>query len=126
MTPRSFGRIAIVNRGEKIVFAGEVNKRTAADRRLADLETGIAEAVKNGATADAARLRAALATVRPAMRSEKLGQVADEFDARHSIERARGTGSVHKIVTADGLRPYLIDAIHRGMQHMLNTTGGQR
>jgi len=96
-----------------VVFAGDVNKRTAADSRVADLEARIAEAVENGT--DAAELRTELAAVRPAVRSEKLGQVADEFDAHHSIARAQQMGSVHTIVPPTRLRPYLVDAVHRGM-----------
>jgi acetyl-CoA carboxylase carboxyltransferase component len=102
-----------------VVFAGEVNKRTGADPRVARLQAGIAEATENGAHADTARLRAELASVRPAVRSEKLGQVADEFDSRHSIERARSVGSVHTIVAAARLRSYLIDAVQRGMHRAL-------
>ncbi len=102
-----------------VVFAGEVNKRTAADPRVAGLQARIAEAVDNGAHADAARLRAELTTVRSAVRSEKLGQVADEFDNRHSIERAHSMGSVHTIVPAARLRPYLVDAVQRGMHRTL-------
>jgi acetyl/propionyl-CoA carboxylase alpha subunit/acetyl-CoA carboxylase carboxyltransferase component len=102
-----------------VVFAGEVNKRTAADPRVAELQAGIAEAAENGAHADAARLRAELTSVRPAVRSEKLGQVAYEFDSRHSIERARSMGSVHTIVPAARLRPYLVDAVQRGMGRTL-------
>ncbi len=102
-----------------VVFAGEVNKRTAADPRVADLQASIAEAVENGAHADAARLRAELTSVRPTVRSEKLGQVADEFDNRHSIERARSMGSVHTIVPATRLRPYLADAVQRGIHRTL-------
>jgi acetyl/propionyl-CoA carboxylase alpha subunit/acetyl-CoA carboxylase carboxyltransferase component len=102
-----------------VVFAGEVNKRTAADPRVADLQASIAEAVENGAHADAARLRTELTSVRPAVRSEKLGQVADEFDNRHSIERARSMGSVHTIVPATRLRPYLADAVQRGIHRTL-------
>ena len=45
------------------------------------------------------------------MRAEKLGEVAAEFDAVHSIERAREVGSVHAIIPAARLRPYLIDAV---------------
>jgi hypothetical protein len=56
-----------------------------------------------------------------------LGQVADEFDNRHSIERALSMGSVHIIVPASRLRPYLVDAVQRGIAHTLNhqndTTG---
>jgi hypothetical protein len=58
--------------------------------------------------------------------SEKLGQVADEFDNVHSIERARDVGSVHTIVPAARLRPYLIDAVQRGMQRTLTALGEQQ
>jgi hypothetical protein len=57
--------------------------------------------------------------VRSAVRSEKLGEVADEFDAKHSIERAKRVGSVDTIVPAARLRPYLIDAVRRGMDRAL-------
>ena len=50
------------------------------------------------------------------MHAEKLGQLADEFDHVHSIERARDVGSVDTIVPAARLRPYLIEAVQRGMQ----------
>jgi acetyl-CoA carboxylase carboxyltransferase component len=53
--------------------------------------------------------------VRPGVRSEKLGQVAEEFDTKHSIQRAQAVGSVDEIVPPTRLRPYLIDAVQRGM-----------
>ncbi|WP_433279295.1 biotin carboxylase N-terminal domain-containing protein [Pseudonocardia xinjiangensis] len=99
-----------------VVFAGEVNKRTAADPRISDLESRISEAQQAGADSEAARLTAELAELRPGVRSEKLGQVADEFDAAHSVERAQRVGSVHTIVAPDRLRPYLADAVQRGMK----------
>ena len=71
-----------------VVFAGEVNKRTAADPRIAGLEARITEARAAEQEAEAARLTAELAALRPEVRSEKLGQVADEFDTAHSIQRA--------------------------------------
>jgi acetyl/propionyl-CoA carboxylase alpha subunit/acetyl-CoA carboxylase carboxyltransferase component len=94
-----------------VVFAGEVNRRTDGDERIRSLHARI-EAV-NGT--DAGRLRAELAEMRAKVRSEKLGEVAMEFDAIHSIQRAQKVGSVDRIVTAEGLRPYLIDAVERGM-----------
>jgi acetyl-CoA carboxylase carboxyltransferase component len=106
-----------------VVFAAEVNKRTSADPRVAGLQTRIAEATANGD--DASRLRAELASAWPTVHSEKLGQVADEFDNVHSIERARDVGSVHTIVPAARLRPYLVDAVQRGMQRTLATHGDQ-
>ena len=108
-----------------VVLAAEVNKRTAADPRVAGLRDGIAKATAAGDHAEASRLRAELASVRPAVHAEKLGQVADEFDNVHSIERARSVGSVDTIIPAARLRPYLIDAVQRGMDRTLDALTGQ-
>ncbi|WP_028933361.1 carboxyl transferase domain-containing protein [Pseudonocardia spinosispora] len=105
-----------------VVFAGEVNKRTAADPRVSELEARIAEAVEERREADTARLRTELVGVRAGVRSEKLGQVADEFDTKHSIERAQRVGSVDRIVPPTELRPYLVDAVRRGMARTLAQT----
>ncbi len=102
-----------------VVFAAEVRKRTAADARVADLQAAIAEATARGAHDEASALRAKLASAWPAVHAEKLGQLADEFDGVHSIERARDVGSVQAIVPAARLRPYLIDAVQRGMRRTL-------
>jgi acetyl-CoA carboxylase carboxyltransferase component len=103
-----------------VVFAAEVNKRTSADARVADLQNAIAEATAEGNNDDAAQLRARLDSTWAAVHAEKLGQLADEFDTLHSIERARDVGSVDSIVPASRLRPYLIDAIQRGMRRALD------
>jgi acetyl-CoA carboxylase carboxyltransferase component len=107
-----------------VVFAAEVNRRTGADPRVAGLQAGIAEATSGGDEDEASRLRAELASVWAAVHAEKLGQVAGEFDRVHSIERAREVGSVQAIVPAARLRPYLIDAVRRGVQRTLS--GGAR
>jgi acetyl/propionyl-CoA carboxylase alpha subunit/acetyl-CoA carboxylase carboxyltransferase component len=107
-----------------VVFATEVNKRTVADSRIAGPQARIAEATSCGDEDEASRLRAELASVWPAVHAEKLGQVADEFDRVHSIERAREVGSVQAIVPPARLRPYLIDAVRRGMRRTLS--GGPR
>jgi acetyl/propionyl-CoA carboxylase alpha subunit/acetyl-CoA carboxylase carboxyltransferase component len=95
-----------------VVFTREVDKRTAADDRVRDLE----EAAATADRVDQARLRVELATLRTAVRSEKLGEVAAEFEAVHDIERARRVGSVHDIIPAAELRPRLIAAVERGME----------
>jgi hypothetical protein len=41
--------------------------------------------------------------------------VAEEFDAIHSVQRALRVGSVDRIIPPVQLRPYLIDAVERGM-----------
>jgi acetyl-CoA carboxylase carboxyltransferase component len=103
-----------------VVFSGEVNKRTSADPRVADLEARLTDAMENAVETDVARLRSELAAARAAVRSEKLGEVADEFDGQHSIERAQRVGSVHEIVPAGKLRPYLADAVARGMARAID------
>ena len=99
-----------------VVFAAEVNKRTSADPRVAGLQARAAEATSGGDEDEASRLRAELASVWPTVHAEKLGQVADEFDRVHSIERAHQVGSVQAIVPPARLRSYLIDAVRRGMR----------
>ncbi|MCW2636990.1 MAG: acetyl-CoA carboxylase, biotin carboxylase subunit [Blastococcus sp.] len=94
-----------------VVFTREVDKRTDADPRLKELVAAISAAEG----VDQAQLRVEHATLRTAVRSEKLGEVAAEFEAVHDIERARRVGSVHDIVPAAELRPRLIAAVERGM-----------
>jgi len=97
-----------------VVFTREVDKRTAADPRVHDLEAALGSA---GAV-EQAHLRAELATVRATVRAEKLGEVADEFESIHDIERARRVGSVNAIIPAAELRPRLIEAVERGMERV--------
>jgi acetyl/propionyl-CoA carboxylase alpha subunit/acetyl-CoA carboxylase carboxyltransferase component len=98
------------------VFAREVRARTGKDPRVVRLRDAIPLA--SGGTA--AALRAELAHVMDEVRSEKLGEVADEFDGTHTIQRALSVGSVDRIIRAAELRPYLIDALERGMARTLD------
>ncbi|MGH3479059.1 MAG: carboxyl transferase domain-containing protein, partial [Nocardioidaceae bacterium] len=93
------------------VFAREVRTRTENDSRLVELREALAAAEGP----DAGTLRAQLVHMTDKVRSEKLGQVADEFDAIHTIERARRVGSVDRIIPAAELRPYVVDALERGI-----------
>lgn len=103
-----------------VVFARDVDKRTNEDPRVQEIEARIAEAPPAGIAA----LRAELNQVRSAVRSEKLGEVATEFDDIHSIERAQKVGSVDTIVTAANLRSYLIEAVERGVAKFEGGTSG--
>ncbi|ACV78548.1 ATP-binding protein [Nakamurella multipartita] len=100
-----------------VVFTRDVNNRTANDARVTELEARIADATDD---AERSQLRVELAETRAAVRSEKLGEVAVEFEQIHNIERAREVGSVHTIIPAVDMRPYLIEAVERGMAR----TGG--
>ncbi|HEX6918694.1 MAG TPA: carboxyl transferase domain-containing protein, partial [Actinomycetes bacterium] len=97
------------------VFAREVKARTENDPRVAALRESIATAQG----AEAGTLRARLVRATEDVRSEKLGEVADEFDAIHTIQRALRVGSVDRIIPAAELRPYVIDAVERGMAWVL-------
>ncbi len=93
------------------VFARDVKQRTEADHRVREVRDALAAAEG----AEATRLRASLGSITAEVRSEKLGEVADEFDAIHTIERALRVGSVDRIIPASELRPYVVDALERGM-----------
>jgi hypothetical protein len=93
-----------------VVFSGEVNKRTATDPRVTDLQGQVAAA----AGTERSALNARLAEVQAAVRAEKLGEVAAEFDRVHSIQRAVEVGSVDAIVRAAELRPRIIEVLQRG------------
>jgi acetyl-CoA carboxylase carboxyltransferase component len=105
-----------------VVFAGEVAARTRADDRVNALEQKAAAA--DGG--ERVRLRAETAALTAAVRAEKLGEVAAEFDQIHSVERALEMGSISAIVPAAGLRQVVIDAIDRGVARELTRVGAPR
>ena len=104
------------------VFGREVRIRTESDPRVAKLSARLN-------TADGrqtAIIRARLIEMSATVRSQKLGEVASEFDSIHSIHRAMAVGSVDRIIPARELRPYLIDAIGRGLARDLVTPDSDR
>ena len=102
-----------------VVFARDVDARTSEDPRVADIQQRLAKAHAD----ERGPLLAELERTRAAVRSEKLGQVAADFDRIHSIERARDVGSVDTIIPPRELRPYLIQAIQRGIAQTLGAAG---
>jgi acetyl/propionyl-CoA carboxylase alpha subunit/acetyl-CoA carboxylase carboxyltransferase component len=94
-----------------VVFAREVDARTRKDPRVEVLQRELDAAPD----ADRKALRSRLSEVTRSVRSERLGEVADEFDRIHSVHRALQVGSLDRIIRAADLRPYLVDAIERGM-----------
>ena len=95
-----------------VVFAGEVNTRTANDPRVTELQAQVSAA----GGADRAALSAQLAELQSAVRAEKVSEVAAEFDRVHSIQRAVDVGSVDAIISAAELRPRIIEAIEHGLK----------
>jgi acetyl-CoA carboxylase carboxyltransferase component len=95
-----------------VVFAGEVESRTRKDARL----EALSEAMGQAAGVEKRRLRAQWNQLFKVVHSEKLGEVADEFDRVHSVQRALRVGALHHIIPPADLRPYLIHAVERGME----------
>jgi hypothetical protein len=94
-----------------VVFAGEGEARARKDPRLQDLTQEMSKA--NGA--EKVRLRTQWDDLFKVIHSEKLGEMAAEFDRVHSVQRALAVGALDCIIPPDRLRPYLIDAVGRGI-----------
>ncbi len=92
-----------------VVFAREVDARTRKDPRVQALQQELDQAPDASSPA----IRARLADLLRAVRSEKLGEVADEFDRIHSVQRALRVGSLDRIIRASDLRPYIVEALER-------------
>ena len=101
------------------VFAREVGARTEADPRVLEVR----ERLNSADDQQAAVIRAHLIETAAMVRSQKLGEVAEEFDRVHSIHRALAVGSIDRIIPARELRPYLIDAIGRGLARDFDSDG---
>ncbi|MDO5682037.1 MAG: carboxyl transferase domain-containing protein, partial [Propionibacteriaceae bacterium] len=93
-----------------VVFAGEVNKRIAADERIEELDRRIASATES----ERGGLLVDMADLRAEVRAEKISELAAEFDGIHSIHRAVEVGSVDAVISAARLRPEIIEALAEG------------
>ena len=94
-----------------VVFAGEVDARVRKDPRMQTLSQAMGQAEG----AEKGRLRTQWEELFKIVHSEKLGEMAAEFDSVHSVQRALDVGALHRIIPPANLRPYLIDAIERGI-----------
>ncbi|HEY3998592.1 MAG TPA: carboxyl transferase domain-containing protein, partial [Candidatus Xenobia bacterium] len=95
-----------------VVFAGDVKARTKTDPRVAALDEQVAAATG----AEKARLRRQADQTFQSVWAEKLGEVATEFDRIHSVQRALEVGAIDRIISPHDLRPYLIEAVERGLR----------
>jgi acetyl/propionyl-CoA carboxylase alpha subunit/acetyl-CoA carboxylase carboxyltransferase component len=94
-----------------VVFARDVEQAARDDERIAALDERIAGA--EGAERQSLRLQRA--ELWPDVLAEKRGAFAAQFDAAHGVERAVRMGSVSRIVPSASLRPFLVDAVERGI-----------
>jgi acetyl/propionyl-CoA carboxylase alpha subunit/acetyl-CoA carboxylase carboxyltransferase component len=95
-----------------VVFAGEVEARAKNDPRL----KALSEAMSQAKAVEKERLQAQWDELFKVVHSEKLGEMASEFDRVHCVKRALEVGALNRIIPAANLRPYLIDAVKRGIE----------
>jgi acetyl-CoA carboxylase carboxyltransferase component len=95
-----------------VVFSSEVEARARKDPRLQALTAAIAAAEG----AQKRRLSAEWDELFKVVHSEKLGDVAAEFDGTHTVHRALRVGALQRILPPADLRPYLIAAVERGLR----------
>ncbi len=95
-----------------VVFASEVDARARKDPRLQALNEAIARAENT----EKSRLHRQWDELFKVVHSEKLGEMADEFDRVHTVQRALRVGALNKIIPPATLRPYLIHAVERAVE----------
>jgi acetyl/propionyl-CoA carboxylase alpha subunit/acetyl-CoA carboxylase carboxyltransferase component len=95
-----------------VVFAQEVRRRTARVPRIAELD----ERIEAASGAERQRLRDERAAAWSEAYAEERGRLAAEFDSVHSVQRALQMGSLSRIIPPSSMRPFLIEAVERGMR----------
>ena len=100
-----------------VVFAGEVEARAKKDQRL----QALTQAMSQAEGAEKGKLRAQWEELFKVVHSEKLGEMAAEFDRVHSVQRALDVGALNYIIPPANLRPYLIHAVERGIARVEET-----
>ena len=90
-----------------VVFGREVAARAAADAQIRELRRALGPH-------PSAEARAAYERRFEEIRFEKQSEIAAEFDAIHTVERAHRVGSLEHILPASAMRPALIALLEGG------------
>jgi len=99
-----------------VVFPREVRARVAKDPRIEALRAPL----RGNPSAEE---RAEFDRLRRDVTIEKRAEIAAEFDAVHSVERAKRVGSIEEIIPARDIRPHLITLLDRDLSHLSNKDG---
>jgi hypothetical protein len=94
-----------------VVFPREVRARVADDPRIQTLRGTL----RGNPSAEE---RAAFDKLRRDVTIEKRAELAAEFDAVHSVERAKRVGSLEEIIPSARIRPHLIDLLTRDIHRL--------
>ncbi len=102
----------------KVVFTREVESRAAASARVRELRAKLA-------SSRSVALRSELEEALAEARLEAQARVAAEFDAIHTVERARDVGSLQQILPLRRMRPSLIAALEEALGRASGTASGR-
>ena len=95
-----------------VVFPREVARRAEADERVIAARAS----VKAAKAADKPRERERLQRLLAEVKLIKQGDVAAEFDAIHTVERAVSVGSLDAVIEPHALRPEIVDRLAKWWQ----------
>jgi acetyl-CoA carboxylase carboxyltransferase component len=95
-----------------VVFAREVRARVAADPRIVAARARVRETASTEAEVELERLQRDVTL-------EKRAEIAAQFDAIHTVERALNVGSLEEIIPVAEIRPRLIDHLTAARAEML-------
>jgi acetyl/propionyl-CoA carboxylase alpha subunit/acetyl-CoA carboxylase carboxyltransferase component len=103
-----------------VVFPREVSRRVVADPRIKAAEDLLSKAP----AIERPILRERLEETRTDVMLEKRGEVAAEFDAIHSVQRAVEVGSLDRVITAAELRPAIIQELDQALMETVPLSAG--
>ncbi|MEM7675192.1 MAG: carboxyl transferase domain-containing protein, partial [Myxococcota bacterium] len=101
-----------------VVFPRLVRKRTMARD---DVKAAV-NVLEKATASDAHRARERFEEVFRAAEASVQAEVAKEFDAVHSVERAKSVGSLNSILKPSELRPFLCDSVRVAVDAYLGVT----
>ena len=95
-----------------VVFPRDVKKRVDADPRV----VAARQTLEETPPAKRPRLREKLEALLSDVTLEKQAEVAKEFDAIHSVERAVRVGSLDAVIAARNIRPAIIERLRKALR----------
>ena len=112
-------RLSVESQPQQSFFAREVETRTKSDPRVKEAQ----QLAQFDGTQKAA-LQVKLKEISATVQAEKMGEVASEFDYIHNVQRALLVGSIDHVIEPETIRPYLIEALERGIDRELRRITG--
>jgi hypothetical protein len=102
-----------------VVFPGLVRKRVRADKGV----IAAAKKLESSSARKRADAQADYSAIYREVEAEVQGAVAKEFDAIHSVQRAKEVGSLSDVISPQKLRKVLCAQVKKGVEDYLKNQG---